>query len=64
MTPNRIATLLMAASGALAAIAVPVANLDASSTAGVFAGLTAIAAAFATWMQGWRAHEARTADHS
>lgn len=60
MTPNRIATLLTALSGIAAAVAVPVANLDTTSTVGVAMGVLAILGAFATWMKGWRAFEARS----
>lgn len=61
LTPNRVATILTAISGATAAIAVPLANLDIQSTAGVIGGLFAIGTAFVTWMKGWREHEARIA---
>lgn len=59
LSPNRVAALLTALSGVLAAIAVPVANLDTSSTAGVIGGLFAIVVAAVTWLRGWQAHEAR-----
>lgn len=58
ITPNRVATWLTAASGAAAAIAVPVANLNPTD---ILPGLGAVAVAFVTWMQGWQKHEARAA---
>ena len=61
MQPNRIAVWLTAAAGLLGAIAVPVANLDTTSTVGVLGGLTAIAAVVVKWLDGWQAHEVRVA---
>lgn len=59
LTPNRIVAILTAVCGLAGAIAVPVANLDLSSTAGVAAGLGTIVAAALSWLKGWQAHEAR-----
>lgn len=62
MNPNRIAVYLTAGAGLLAALAIPIANLDLSSTAGVSAGLFAIVGVVVKWLGGWQAHEARVAD--
>lgn len=59
LAPNRIAVYLTAASGLTAAIAVPVANLDTSSTVGVLGGLVAILGVAVKWLDGWQKHEAR-----
>ena len=59
LAPNRVAVYLTAASGVTAAIAVPVANLDTTSTAGVIGGLAAILGAVYKWLDGWQKHEAR-----
>lgn len=56
--PSRVAAYLVGLSGLSAAVAVPVASLDTSSTAGVVAGVVAIATAYLGWVPGWRAHEA------
>lgn len=56
--PNRIATGLLVVCG-LAAAVLPVAgNMDWTSTAGVVAGVGAIAAALVTWLKGWQQNEA------
>lgn len=56
--PNRVAVYLTALSGLSAAIAVPVADLDVQSTAGVISGLVAILVVALKWLAGWQAHEA------
>jgi hypothetical protein len=56
---NRIVALLTALSGLLAAIVVPLANLDTSSTIGVAVGLGTVVAAAVKWLDGWQKHEAR-----
>lgn len=56
-SPSRLAAYLTALAGLAGAVAVPVANLDLSSTVGVASGVGAIAAAYTTWAKGWRAHE-------
>lgn len=61
LKPNRVATYLTALSGLAAAIAVPVANLDTTSTAGVLGGLAAILAVAYKWLDGWQHHEAQVA---
>jgi hypothetical protein len=59
---NRVVLGLDLAAGIAAAIAVPVANLDLSSTAGVVAGLGAVVAASVKFLSGWQAHEAQVAN--
>lgn len=56
-SPSRVAAYLTALSGLAGAVAVPVANLDLSSTAGVALGVAGVCTAYATWSKGWRAHE-------
>lgn len=60
--PNRVATYLTAGAGLATAVAVPLADLDLESTAGIVAGLVAILTAFQQWMKGWREHQATQAD--
>jgi small-conductance mechanosensitive channel len=55
--PNRIAVYLVAAGALITAIAVPVAELDLSSTAGVIAGLASITAVVDRWLKGWQQYE-------
>lgn len=62
LTPNRVVALLTALTGLAAAVAVPLANLDWSSTAGVIAGVGAIAAAAVKWLDGWQKHEQNVVD--
>ncbi len=57
--PNRLAVYLTALAGLAGAVAVPLANLDTTSTVGVIAGLGTILGVVATWLRGWQAHEAR-----
>ncbi|MFP5379561.1 MAG: hypothetical protein ACLGHP_07400 [Vicinamibacteria bacterium] len=57
--PNRIATYLTALSGLGAAVAIPLGNLDTSSTAGVIAGLVGVLTAYQQWMKGWQAYTER-----
>lgn len=61
MKPNRIAVYLTALSGLSAAVAVPVANLDTSSTVGVLGGLVAILGVAVKWLDGWQKYEDRRA---
>jgi membrane protein implicated in regulation of membrane protease activity len=56
--PNRIATMLLVIAGLAAAVLPTLANMDWTSTAGVFAGLGAVAAALVTWLNGWSKNEA------
>lgn len=59
MTLNRIVAIVTAAFGLAGALAVPLANLDLSSTIGVVGGLGTLAAAAVKWLDGWQKHEAR-----
>lgn len=61
MYPNRLVALATAVLGVAAAISVPLANLDWSSTVGVIAGIGAAAAAAVKWLDGWQQHEGRLA---
>jgi hypothetical protein len=55
--PNRIAVYLTAAAGLAAALAVPIANMDIESAAGVAAGLAAIATVVYKWLDNWGKYE-------
>jgi hypothetical protein len=55
--PNRLATMLLLILGGIAAALPAVANMDWTSTAGVIAGIGAVAAALVTWLKGWQANE-------
>lgn len=59
---NRVVVGLNIVAGLSAAIAVPLANLDTSSTIGVATGLGAITTACVTFLVGWQKHEERVAD--
>lgn len=61
MTINRVVALLTALCGLAGAVAVPLANLDTSSTVGLLGGLGAITATAVKWLDGWQKHEARVA---
>lgn len=61
MTPNRVVALATALFGLVAAVCVPLANLDWSSTAGVIAGIGAVALTANRWLIGWQGHEERQA---
>jgi hypothetical protein len=54
-----VSSLLAGASALLAAIAPAVANLDVTSTAGLFGGAVVIAGILSQFLKGQRAHEAR-----
>jgi hypothetical protein len=59
LAPNRLAVYLTAGAGLLAAVAVPLADMDGSSVAGVIAGLGAIALVVHKWLGGWQLYEER-----
>lgn len=59
IAPNRIAVYLTAAASLLGGLAPAVADLDLASTAGVAAGIVAIATVVSKWLDGWQQHEAR-----
>lgn len=59
MNPNRIAVYLTSLAGLATAVAVPLADLDTTSTAGLIAGLAAIAGVVSVWLKGWQKHEER-----
>lgn len=61
MLPNRIATYLTAGAALAGAVAVPLANLDTESSAGVITGIVAILVVFREWLKGWRGYEWRKA---
>lgn len=61
MLPNRIALYMGAAAAFLGGLAPLVANLDWQSTAGLIAGLAAIATFVNTFVIGYQKHEARQA---
>jgi hypothetical protein len=61
ITPGRIATALAIIAGVAGAATPAIANMDATSTAGVIAGTFAVVAAVAAWLKGWREHEQREA---
>lgn len=61
ISPSRIGAYLAGLSGIAGAVAVPIANLDTTSTAGVIAGVVAVLTAYLGWVPGWRAHEDRVA---
>lgn len=58
--PNRIAVYLTGLAGLATAVAVPVAELDTSSTIGVVGGLAAIVGVAVKFLEGWQRHEDRT----
>jgi hypothetical protein len=57
--PNRIAVYLMGLAGIAGAVAVPLANLDTTSTASVLGGVFAVCAAGYKFLTGWIAYEER-----
>lgn len=59
--PNRIASYLTAAAALIGGVAVPVANLDLASTAGITTGVIGVLVVFREWLKGWRGHEWREA---
>jgi hypothetical protein len=59
--PNRIASYLTAAAALLGGIAIPVANLDPESSAGIITGVVGVLVVFREWLKGWRGHEWREA---
>lgn len=59
---NRVVLALTVLAGLAGAIAVPVANLDTSSTIGVVGGLATIAITAAKFLDGWQKHEDRVAN--
>jgi hypothetical protein len=61
LTPARVSSLLAGASALLAALAPAIANLDVTSTAGLFGGAVIIAGVVSQFLKGQRAHEARVA---
>lgn len=61
LTPNRVAALATAFLGLAAAVAVPLASLDWSSTAGVIAGLGTVASVAVKYLDGCQKHEERNA---
>lgn len=61
MTPNRVVAIVTALLGLAAAVAVPLSNLDWSSTAGIIAGLGTVATVAVKWLDGWQKHEAEVA---
>lgn len=61
MPANRVVALATAVLGLIAAIAVPLADLDWSSTAGVIAGLGSVALIASRWLEGWQKWEAQQA---
>ncbi|MGZ6587116.1 MAG: hypothetical protein ACXVHX_22735 [Solirubrobacteraceae bacterium] len=63
LTPNRVVALLTALLGLGAAVAVPLAHLDWSSTASVIAGLGTVASVAVKYLDGWQKHEERNASH-
>lgn len=59
MSPNRIAVYLTALAALAAALAPVLADLDTASTAGIIAGLAALAGVVVTWLRGWQRYEDR-----
>lgn len=59
---NRVVVGLTVLTGLATAVAVPLANLDTSSTIGVVSGAGVVMAAALKFLSGWQAHEARVAD--
>ena len=57
--PNRVAVYLAAAAALLGGLAPLVGNLDWESTAGIAAGLAAIAGVVSVWLNNWGKYEAR-----
>lgn len=57
IAPNRVVAGLTALSGVAAAVAVPVANMDTSSTVGVLGGLVTVTGVAMKWLDGWQKHE-------
>jgi hypothetical protein len=57
INPNRIAVYLTAAAALCTAVAVPVAQLDTTSTIGVVGSLAAIVAVVDRWLKGWQQYE-------
>jgi protein-S-isoprenylcysteine O-methyltransferase Ste14 len=58
---NRVVALATAILTLTLAIVPVVGNFDWTSTAGVLAGIGAVAAVALKWLGGWQAHEAREA---
>lgn len=57
--PNRIASYLAAAAALAGAIAIPVADLDTESSAGIITGVVGVLVVFREWLKGWRGYEWR-----
>lgn len=61
MQPNRIVAVIAALISLALALLPVIANFDATSTAGVIAGILAILGIVQKWLEGWQKHEAREA---
>lgn len=59
MTPNRIAIYFTALAALATALAPVLADLDTTSTAGLIAGLAALAGVVGVWLRGWQRYEDR-----
>ena len=57
LNAGRIATYIGGAGALAAALAPTVANLDLTSTAGLGAGVVALAAVVVKWLDGWQRYE-------
>lgn len=62
LLPNRVATVLIMIAGVVAAALPAAAGMNWESTAGVLAGLGAVAAATLTWLRGWQQNEQTNLD--
>lgn len=61
LTPARTASLLAGGSALLAGLAPAIANLDTTSTFGMFGGVAGIVGVLIAFLKGQRAHEEREA---
>lgn len=60
MPLNRVVAIATAILALILALVPVVGNFDWTSTAGVLAGIGAIAAIVVKWLDGWQKHEARS----
>lgn len=62
MPPNRVVALATALIGLVLALVPVIGNFDWTSTAGILAGIGAVAAIANRWLIGWQLHENNTTE--